>query len=89
MAEVFFILPSHITQLSQGVMAKTSGAFSIEGCRGFLDVISKAAYKKMLLGHLPTCNFHMQLVRYFSDVEECKGLTKNRFTWIFTFCDWL
>lgn len=51
-----------------------------------MDIISKAANKKMLLTHVPTCNFHMQLVRYLSDVQECQGLTQNRFMWIFTFC---
>lgn len=35
----------------------------------FMDIISKAANKKMLLTRVPTCNFHMQLVRYLSDVE--------------------
>lgn len=53
-----------------------------------MDIISKAANKKMVFTHVPTCNFHMQLVRYLSDVAECQGLTKNRFMWIFYFL-WL
>lgn len=52
-----------------------------------MDIISKAANKKMLLTHVLTCNFHMQFIRYLSDMEECQDLTKSRFMWIFRFCD--